>query len=237
VKAERIKIENNTQLRGNIFLQPSADPKNVLKVHDGATFTGETYKLGAGVPIPRAGGPEDGGSGLGDVKFSSGVVTINVNSEIKKLEMDGTATLEIGGVTTIYITDDIKLRDSAQIRLLPGAVVDIYAAKHAHIEDNALINANTADPTRLTWHQIKSHVELEKGNPQMHAVFIGREGDLRLKDDAQFFGQFLGRKLKVEKRAQFHADLAVAGGVSNLGDGFNQGTGVIYTIRWIMNQP
>jgi cytoskeletal protein CcmA (bactofilin family) len=91
-----------------------------------------------------------------------------------------------------------------------GASLTIYAnGEKFEITNNARVNANTQQPSRLVMHHLyddsTKKIELEN-NSQTWACAWAPYGEFKVKDEAQFWGKARALKLKVENDGQAHAD-------------------------------
>ena len=110
--------------------------------------------------------------------------------------------------------------------------LNLYTKKEVNIKDNARVNVNTLDPTRLSCAILKKKFELTEDG-QLCAALHAFDGELKVKDAAQFYGTFVGKKAKLEDGGFWHVDKGISGTVTTIGTGFNLSVITGRGYRWV----
>jgi len=209
---ERIKVDGG-EIRGAAYIPEGSDPNDVIEIKSGGSITGGSEFLSGSVPIPSTPAPT-GLRNRGNKTFSSNG-SINSSRRYRKLKIEDNAVVTVYGNVTVLCTDDVKFEDNAQLVLAPGATLTMYTRDKVDIKDNARVNQN-GDPTSLTWICPSDEIKLDD-DAQMTACVEAVNGELEVKDRADFYGTFIGRKVKIEDYGAFHADTANSGTTSTMG--------------------
>jgi len=166
------------------------DPDTVITLEGSGTITGSSAVLDANVVIPPVSEPSGMGSSQGDVTISSGTTTWSSDKHFDKLEVNGSAIIEISGDVTILCEDDFKFKDTAQLRILAGATLTLYGKKNVKFEAQTQGNVNTADPSAFNIYLLNDDKVEVKGSAALHATVIAPDAELKVKDTAQVYGAF-----------------------------------------------
>ena len=157
----------------------------------------------------------------GAVLTVSGDVTIWCE---KKFELDDGSVLNIDGNVVIRCDDKFELDDKSHLRLMDEATLTLYVGRKLKLDDASMFNMNTGNPQLASIMMMdldddddddddgegRSKVKMDDGS--MAAAWIQGAGTkLTIDDDSEFFGSFMGRKLKVSDGSRFHVDMATAG--------------------------
>jgi hypothetical protein len=215
VGKDKIKVKGG-ELHGSAFVGPNADPRKALKIEDGGSLTGAASKLRLAVPVPTPRVPDDLGGSSGDLTISRGMTVLHGDLHVHELTLTGNARVRVIGSARIYSEDDIKIEQNAQLVLGRSAELTIHSGHKVEIKDNARVNMAGGSPDQLTWVMLKDKIEL-KDSAQLCAAVSTYDGELKVKEGAEFFGTFVGKKAKVENGAAWHVDTAISGSVVTIG--------------------
>lgn len=208
-KSDQVKVKNDSTINGTVLIGPNGDIDKVVDVDGDSTVTGGVGMLPAPRSVPVVTPPSLGAS-VGDREYVSGIHFLSSDLRCKKLKLDSGAILKIIGERRVRVDDKVEMKDGSKIELEPGATLELYVKKDMKLEKNCEVNMNTGDPRRVSIRRIslgkKGKVELKDGS-RMCAWIQGAKTELKLDDESELFGTFIGRKASVKKKSKFHVDM------------------------------
>jgi fibro-slime domain-containing protein len=177
----------------------------------------------------------DLGPSVGKVKYRRGDHTLSEDLHCRKLKLDKRATLTVTGDVTIWCDDKLEIErgsilsidgnvvircdrkfemdDRSELRMMEGATLTIYVGRKLKLDDESMLNMNTGNPQLVSIIMMdadnheKSKFELDDGS--MAAAWVqGVGASLKVDDGSEFFGSFMGRKVKVSDKSRLHVDMA-----------------------------
>ncbi len=182
-------------------------------------------------PVP------DLGASVGTIKHIGGEHTISEDLHCKSLKLKKRATLTVRGDVTIWCDRDLELDegsvlniegdvvirtdrefeldDGSEVILADEATLTLYVGEELELDDRSMLNMHTGNPQLVSVIMMDlgrrgtSTVELD--DRSMAAAWVYGPGTrFHVDDGAEFFGSFMGRKLRVSDGSRFHVDMATA---------------------------
>ncbi len=234
---EACSLDDRAQVRGSVRVGQGGDPSDVIDLEDGASITGtQTAAVSHTAVMGRVALPTFPATS-GSVSYTSGTTTISTNRRYNNLTVSGATTvLEISGSVALRVDGTFSVSGNAQVTLLPGATLDVYAYGITSLTGTAGINANTGTPARCRYFVMNtssSNLTLST-SAVLCAQVVGQQAELDIagtgSPPAQFIGTFAGERITLTSRGQVHADLAGRTGSGGSGSG---GRSVRFT-SWAM---
>ena len=201
-----IRLNRNAIVMGDAYSGPGGSRGVILGAD--ALVTGQIGNLSQTVAMPLPTTPRILPN-VRDEKINGGSRTISSSFTADKLEVSNNATVNITGDVTIVCTGDVKLDKQATIHIMPNSSLTLYAAKAVKVEDQAQINVG-GDPAKFVIYAQTDKIEL-KNTCQVAATITAPSAEVKIKDDAQWYGSILARKIKVEKNGQIHYNASGSG--------------------------
>jgi fibro-slime domain-containing protein len=147
--------------------------------------------------------------------------TISGDLHCRKLSLSKGAVVNIEGDVTILCDEKLDLDDGSEIRLMPDSTLTLYVGEKVSLDDGSRLNMNTGDPQLVAIYLLgaladddddddeESKLKLDDSS-QMAASVQGPDAVLKVEDRSEFFGAFMGKRVKV-KRGRLHVDMAAGG--------------------------
>jgi fibro-slime domain-containing protein len=102
--------------------------------------------------------------------------------------------------------------EDAELVLADGARLVVYTFNRAWIDSDAIVNMNSADPSRmLLYHLGPETIRLWHGS-EVYGTIVAPTGALNMNGTAQFHGRFTGRGLVLSDGNGFHVDTTMFDG-------------------------
>jgi fibro-slime domain-containing protein len=222
-KKKAVRVRNRSKIMGDVLVGPGGDPDKVVRVKKKSSITGTIGILEEAIEMPVITEAPDLGPSVGKLEFKGGEETLSADLHCDKLKLKKGAIVNIEGDVTI-VCRKLKLKDNSEIRLAPDASLTLYVAKEVEVERGSKLNMNTGNPQQVLIRMMSvsdddddddddCEVELEK-RAQVAAWIEGADAELEIEDRSEFFGSFIGKKVKVKKNSRFHVDMATAADAS-----------------------
>jgi hypothetical protein len=194
-----ISINLGAQIGGDVSTSLSGG----TDVHPGATVTGTVSDTSPEIDLPSIPDEEFAwAESVSEAKTGlSGACTYK--SGTKELDATGPFTLESG----VYYFSSISLRNSASLKLAPGAEVTIYVTGDININNSAEINVG-GDCGDLVFYSRGDLYLKNSGN--IRAVFYNPDGTADLRNTGEFFGSIVANDIIAHNSANFHYDRSLA---------------------------
>lgn len=209
---DNIILQDNAILYGDAYIGPDGDVNLGISTLTGAQITGFRGTLTETVSMPMhtaPTGPPFDGSHEGDYELkNSQTDTITSDRYFNTLVLEDDAVLNIAGDVTILTKKNFEIRDNAELRILADSSLNLYVKSSCIIENNAKVNANSADPSRLDIYMIGGgKIFTLRGYGQVHGVLQNTPGNVVLENEALFYGRIKAKRLDGSGSSVIHVDL------------------------------
>ncbi|MFG0258190.1 MAG: hypothetical protein ACF8GE_09840 [Phycisphaerales bacterium JB043] len=198
-----IHMKDDAEIQGDAYVGVSGNPNSVIYLENNANITGSTAALDEAVDIPDLSAPSVGGS-TGDHKYTSGTTVISSDIRMNKLEMESSGKIRISGAVTIVIDNELKMKDSSQLRIDSGSSLTMYIKGDFIMENSAWINTLNADPADVKIYKLNSSSVQFKDDSIMYMQFVAHDALLEMESDARVYGTYHGKSLLMKDDAWFY---------------------------------
>ena len=242
-----VSVTKRSTVLGDIMVDPDDDATEAVRVSRRSRVSGEIGNMETPAEIAAAEQPvPDLGPSVGKVRYRRGDHTLSEDLHCRKLELDKHATLTVTGDVTIWCDKKLEIEhgsiliidgnvvircdrkfemdDGSELRLMEGATLTLYVGRKLELDDRSMLNMNTGNPQLVSIVMMesddhrKTRMELDDGS--MAAAWVqGVDATLEIDDESEFFGSFMGRKVKVSDKSRLHVDMAT---------GTSTGGGVVF---------
>ncbi|MHC4081653.1 MAG: fibro-slime domain-containing protein [Planctomycetota bacterium] len=215
-----VEVEHKSTIMGDVMVGPDLDLERSVKTSRESTITGAVEHLEAAVEMPELAPPELGPS-VGEVQYKRGQHTLSEDLHCEELKLKKRAILNIEGDVTIFCDEKLQLQDRSEIRLMDDSTLTLHVGEKVQLKRASKINMNTGNPQLVSIYMLglndddeddsDSKVDLDR-HSQMVAWVQGADAYLKLDDGSQFYGAFMGKKVKVDDGSRLHVDMAAGSG-------------------------
>jgi hypothetical protein len=215
-----IKLYPNTEIPGDIIVGPGADPDTAINTKSSSIIDGDTYAAEEEIQFPDVIVPE-----LPYIGVLPGVDPCDPNV-IKLTDADSGTYDQINlgagkklhitqGRVVMYVTGDIRLHNSAELRILDSndgnqpPSLTIYLGGNMQADNGSLIitDNHVAVGTRLKIYGTNtctSVILMSSGD--LSAGIYAPYADLELKNSGAVYGAFTGNNLALKNSGEFYYD-------------------------------
>ena len=184
-----------------------------------------SFVVGAAMPVltePVGLGPNVGVYSY----YGAGTTVLYTDLHCDKFLVGNHHEIHVSGDVTVLVEEEFKVANYSRIVLLPGASMALYVKEDATVQDQAELNYNTADPSRLKIYNLGNLPFIIQNESHVYAQFVSPEAGLFVQNSAHFYGTFIGKSLHVQNEGGFHLDTSGASGAGTMcGAPFNDTAG------------
>jgi hypothetical protein len=197
-------------VHGNVYVGPGGEPDTAIVLTGGAAISGIQGSMAEAVSIPGLSVP----AGLSLAAYPGGQLsltgnaeeTLATNYELDEIQLRGNARLLIDGDVTLLVNGEVEMRGHAQIKLLSGSTLTIFARDAFVVSGSSGVNASAGLPSMLRIYMIGSNQDLLVGNnATVQAVVQNPYGAVTVSGSGQFLGKIKAARL--DGGGQIHMDL------------------------------
>ncbi|NBC11429.1 MAG: hypothetical protein GVY24_06790 [Planctomycetes bacterium] len=202
------EMDTSSSLYGHAFCGAGGDPDSVIDAHIGS-ITGQRAAMTRNITINAASAPSGMPGNEGDRSYN-GAVTIDKDRTYEDLTLNNGAVLTVSGHQRIWCTRHFTASGNAQIVIPDGSSLTLYVGRSVTVEDDAVLNADTSDPSRLSIIGYNDDDNVTLRNRAEVAGIIHSDRDLYLDDDARFYGSATARDdIFIDDQARVHLDTSL----------------------------
>lgn len=209
-KKKKVKLDHDTRVNGNVVIGPQGDPIKVVEAKGEAAITGHVTAASSPYILNEPTAPTDIESTKDKYDFKEGdEVTLSGNLHIATLQLKKDAIVRIEGHVRLVVDGSVQLHNESQIQLNNGATLEMYVGKKLSIKDDSLVNTDSANPSAFVVYMTNKKSKVDMNNDSIaYARIFGGTTKLELKNNAEFYGIFQGKEVKMKNDSKFHQDLA-----------------------------
>ncbi len=226
------QMSSGARLLGNAIVGPGGNPATVIVNWSGSSISGTktaaTQRIPMFIATPTVTMPASSGS----LAVWSGTYGLSGTRRFSSLTIGNASVLDVTGNCVVQVDGAVSFQNTAQVRLLSGATLTLYISGALNIYNQALVNVNTGDPSRLRIFMTgTSNVQITDQS-QLVAYISNPFGSLLVYPNStiadSFSGRFYGNAIQMSDKAKVHLD--VASGTTGGSSGFDM-------LSWTQVQP
>lgn len=210
ILGSKIVLKSTSRITGNAQCGPGGTPSTVIVPASTAKITGTRTALTATNSIPSVTIPLNIPAVSGSPSLSSGTTTWSTDQHFNTLTLKTTAIVDVTAKINVVCDSTVSLANSAQIRIQPGGQLNLYCKGALNLSTTASINANSNNPSLCKIMFPNTSTMTLSNSSAVHANVIGVMSTLSIKNTANFYGTFQGRRLSMTTSTApaFHQDLS-----------------------------
>lgn len=144
--ARAIRVLNSGRITGDALVGPGGDPASGINCDRSNAISGDTGTLGARVPIAVVSMPTGMPASSGNREILGGTATLTGDLHYRDLLIRNGAIVTVNGTCRVLCGGTFTLRQGSEIRVSPGARLEVYAQSLVNINNTATINRVGGDP-------------------------------------------------------------------------------------------
>lgn len=226
--SKQVKLSGNAKIFGTLAVGPSGDPQTVVKLSGNAMIKGDLSAQASATKLPTSSAPSGLAAGSKTEWKDNERATISSSFQADSVTIKGNAYVKIQGHVVIYSQGDFTMRDNGRIDIEANSSLTVYSGQSVRLKDNALLNINTADSSKVSIINLSASETELKGNAQLYATIQSPLAQVTGTDNVLFRGSCTAASADLKGNAQFYL---VPGTASDTSE--SRGTsGNTYAIVW-----
>lgn len=200
-----VSMTHDSMIYGSVLVGPDGDVSTAVSDKSTGGVTGTAGNL-AYAPDPLPVVQPDLGASIGAVNISSNV-TIDKDFRCDAFTIGDGSTVKIKGDIEIICDGRMTIGQNARIELEPGARLAIFTnADVKAISQKALVNANTKDPSRVTFYHLSGLSFSVSQFTEVYATIYAPGAQVIIQQDGDVYGRVLADELIMMQSGGLHID-------------------------------
>lgn len=229
---DSIKLENNTNINGDVICGPEGNPDEVIDLRNSAVINGDTDTLRVEKQFPPIPPPE----GLiykDNYNSDHNPLLITESAEYHDFQIKGGDIVTVMGGTaeepiTIYVNHDMKMDSNASFVVEEGSVVEVILGHRLDMNSNSYINNLTQDAKGLVILGTDSCDQIKfRSNQDSWTSIYTPLAEVTFESNGDFYGSLVADYIKLDSNVGLHYDESLAEW-----DKYSEETGNIIVKSW-----
>ncbi len=206
--SKRFVMDTSSSLYGHAFGGVGGNPNHIISAHIGS-ITGQRAVMSSAPTINDAPAPTGMPASQGDQTYA-GNITLDSDRTFRNLTLNSGTVMMVSGHRRIECTRAFTARGAATIVIPDGSSLTLYAGRNVIVEDDAVLNADTANPAKLKIIGYSSSYDVIFRNRAHVAAVVHSDRSLTIEHDAAFFGSATVRDdITLDDQARVHLDTSL----------------------------
>jgi hypothetical protein len=200
----QITLKPNSIVDGDILLGQGGIPSLVIGA--GATYH-NIYAVATDYDLPMPTLPPNfvsSASNIGAIT-ASGSISTSGKYICEKIYLKTGGHLDVNAIVELYVTGDITLGNSANIRLDPNAKLTIYLAGTLDGKEGTGFS-NTGAPSQLAIYGLGSYNINIKNSDEFHGTIYAPDAEVQIDNNVKVYGSIIAKDYKQNNNAIFTYD-------------------------------
>lgn len=215
VSSNGMAMGNDVTIKGKAYCGVGGNPNNVIAPWASPTITGGKHALTDALVLPTVSPPTGMPASSGSLNlWGTNSVTIFADTVYKNINMSNDSKIFIDGNVRLRVTGSFNFSNNSAIELVGStSTLELYLDNAFTLNNDTCINANTADPTRVTVVFLGNNKALSLNTTaQLHAKVVNPNGEVNLWGDSEIFGSVVAKALAMSNNSSIHIDTQLVGG-------------------------
>jgi hypothetical protein len=204
-----ITLKNSVEIEGDILVGPGGDPDKVVTLKNSAKVEGDITPLSQKEELTLAEVPEwlDSLPSSGTIKKNT---TIKNSAKYASINLNNSKTVTIKKDVTLYVTGDVILGNSCEIKIEDGASLTLYLAGDLIAKNSTKINNETEIPKNLQIYGLEGCTELDLRNScDLYGVIYTPNADIVMHNSVNVYGAIVCNTMDLKNSGNFMYDASL----------------------------
>lgn len=203
-----VAIRPGVELSGDVYIGPESDPETVVISHQNSQVEGEVLRRSFPPPMTVVESPQL--SFKGSLSGSDITLTSQDSGAYTNINIDNGGILSIEGHCVLVVSEDINLRNSAQITIAEGGSLTVYLEGDFHAVNSAGIYNENAIPETFKLYGTGSQQSIDlKNSTDFYGVVYAPNADMVLHNDGNAYGSFIVDDFELKNSGTIYYDAAL----------------------------
>jgi hypothetical protein len=206
--AATIKLGNSSYINGDVVVGAGGNPGTVIQ-NNGGTYTGAAYAQSQSHEAPAVSVPADLAASPGSGPIDSNR-TISNSGKYTKIDLGNSEKLTINGDVELYITGNVTLGNSAEIRINPGSSLVLYVDGNVVGNNSSKFDNRTNDATKFKLLGTSTCATITlKNSGTVYGLLYAPQAALTLHNSATVRGSITARTCELKNSAKLYYDASL----------------------------
>jgi hypothetical protein len=203
-----IKLHNASYINGDVIVGVGGDPGTVIQ-KNGGDYAGSAYAQSQNPEVPAVTVPADLTAGPDNGQINS-TRTISTSGRYTTIDLGNAEKLTINGAVELYITGNVSLGNSAEIRINPGCSLVLYVAGNIVGNNTSKFNNLTDDASKLKLLGTNTCATVTLKNAgDLYGILYAPAAALTLDNGATVRGAITARTCELKNGAKLYYDASL----------------------------
>jgi hypothetical protein len=204
-----ITLMNGSTINGDVLVGVGGDPEVVINGHAGATITGGTDSFTYIPPLPPVIVPNPVASMSSGGQITNST-TISASGKYSGINLGNSIVLTIDKPVTLYITGDVLLSNSAEIKINSGGSLVMYVGGSVIGNYSAGFNNTTANAKKLGIYCLDTcRTVLFKNSSSFYGTIYALNAAVTIDNSANIYGSVVSDSFILKNSGRLHYDAAL----------------------------
>ncbi|MBA7634427.1 hypothetical protein ES703_42012 [subsurface metagenome] len=200
-----VVLRNSAIVYGDVVVGMGGDPSVVIDDY-GATVTGDILALTERYVMQPVTVPE----WLQSLPSSVPIPTITNSAKYSSIDLGNSERVTISGDITLYITGNIILDKSAELRIEEGASLTLYLGGDFEGKNSSTVNNETQDPRKLKIYGLDSCETIRfKNSTDFYGAIYAPNADVVMNNSANIYGSVISKSFEQRNSGTFNYDVSL----------------------------
>lgn len=212
---DAVTLKSDTLVNGDIVVGLGGNPSSVINCYPGVNITGRTYAMTEQYELPAVVVPEylETSPSKGVI---SGSMTISSSGKYDGINLGNSAVVTINEPVVLYITGDIRLGNSSQIRIGGSTDTDNDASLKLFLGGNIEgkngigFNNETKQPKNFELYALNTCTSIDfKNGSDFYGAMYAPSANLILRNSGDIYGSFASDSFEMKETGTIHYDASL----------------------------
>lgn len=204
-----IDIKNGAEVDGDVYVGPDSNPNDVINLKNRDSITGEIFVMPTTVYLPTV-TPPDLLINKGSISGKNITLTTSDSGKYTGIDISNNGELLINGDLVLYITGDITLKNSSELKVTDGSSLVVYFDGDIEAKNDSSINNEAEIPSAIQLYGTgtNQHIDL-KNKSDLYGVIYAPEAEMTVHNKVDLYGSFIVDDFELKNSGDVHYDKAL----------------------------
>ena len=204
-----IDLKNGAVVDGDVYVAPGGDPDKVVNVKNDKSVTGEIFIMPIPVTLPDV-SPPDYTASKGKISGKNITLIASDSGKYTEIDVSSKGKLEVNGDVVLYITGDVTLNNSADLKVKSGSSLRLYFDGDIEAKNSSSISNDSKIPSVLQLFGTGENQTIDmKNGSDLYAVVYAPDADMIVHNKVDIYGSFIVDSFELKNSGDVYYDKAL----------------------------
>ena len=208
-KKGSIDLKKGAVVDGDVHVAPGGDPDEVVNVKDDNSIAGEIFIMPTPVTLSDV-SPPDFTASKGKLSGKNITLTASDNGKYTEISISTKGKLEIDGDVVLYVTGDVTLNNSADLKVKKGSSLKLYFDGDIEAKNSSSMSNESKIPSDLQLYGTgeKQTIDMKNGS-DLYGVIYAPSADMIVHNKVDIYGSFIVDNFELKNSGDVYYDKAL----------------------------